>query len=59
IVVLRGFDSPGNPIVNDPAQAGIRVVYPRAQFEKLWLEHRGVAYVVAPPQKPTVELANA
>ena len=59
IVVLRGFDDAGNPIVNDPAQATIRVVYPRAQFEKLWLEHRGIAYVVAPREKRTVELANA
>ena len=59
IVVLRGFDASGDPILNDPAQATIRTVYPRAQFERLWLSHGGVAYVVATPQKPTVELANA
>lgn len=59
IAVLRGFDGDGNPIVNDPAQQAIRVVYPRAQFEKLWLQHRGIAYVMAPPHIPTVELANA
>lgn len=59
IVVLRGFDDAGNPIVNDPAQATIRVVYPREQFEKLWVQHRGIAYVISPRQKPTVELANA
>jgi hypothetical protein len=59
IVVLRGFDAGGNPVFNDPAQPTIRTIYPRRQFEKLWLEHRGVAYVIAPPDKPTVELANA
>jgi hypothetical protein len=59
IVVLRGFDAAGNPIVNDPAQATIRTVYPREQFEKVWLGHGGIAYVVAPPHKPSVELANA
>jgi hypothetical protein len=59
IVVLRGFDAKGDPIVNDPAQVTIRVTYPRAQFERLWLAHGGVAYVIAPQEKPTVELANA
>ena len=59
IVVLRGFDSHGDPIVNDPAHVTIRVVYPRAQFQAAWLNHGGVAYVVAPPEKPTVELADA
>jgi len=58
IVVLRGFDANGDPIVNDPAQVTIRVTYPRAQFERLWLAHGGVAYVIAPHDKPTVELAN-
>jgi hypothetical protein len=59
IVVLRGFDANGDPIVNDPAQFTIRVTYPREQFERLWLAHGGVAYVIASPDKPTVELANA
>lgn len=60
IVVLRGFDDRGDPIVNDPAQPTIRVTYPRSQFQQLWLTHGdGIAYVVAPPDKPTVELANA
>lgn len=58
IAVLRGFDSEGNPIFNDPAQATTRTVYPRAQFQKLWLAHGGIAYVVAPYDKPTIELAN-
>ena len=59
IVVLRGFDAHGDPIVNDPAHATIRVVYPRTQLQAAWLNHGGVAYVVAPPEKPTVDLANA
>ncbi|MGH7714717.1 MAG: peptidase C39 family protein, partial [Vulcanimicrobiaceae bacterium] len=59
IVVLRGFDVNGDPIVNDPAQVTIRVTYPRAQFQRLWLAHGGVAYVIASLDKPTVDLANA
>lgn len=60
IVVLRGFDDRGDAIVNDPAQPIIRVVYPRAQLQQLWLAHGGgIAYIIAPPEKPTVELANA
>ncbi len=59
IAVLRGFDDGGNPIFNDPAQATIRTIYPRRQFEKLWLEHRGTAYVIAPRDEPVVALANA
>ena len=58
IAVLRGFDANGDPVMNDPAQATVRVTYPRAQFQKLWLAHGGVAYVVAHADKPTVELAN-
>ncbi len=58
-VVLCGFDAKGDPIVNDPAQPAIRVTYPRAQFQRLWLGHGGIAYVIAPPDKPTVEIANA
>lgn len=58
IVVLRGFDASGNPIVNDPAQPTIRTVYPRAQLQKCWLSHGGIAYVIAPRRIPTVEIAN-
>lgn len=59
LVVLCGFDANGDPIVNDPAQPTIRVTYPRAQFQRLWLGHGGITYVIAPPDKPTVEIANA
>ncbi len=48
LVVVRGFDDVGDPIVNDPAQPTIRHVYPRAAFERAWLEHGGVALIVAP-----------
>jgi hypothetical protein len=58
IVVLRGFDSGGNPIVNDPAQPSIRTTYPREQFQRLWLAHGGVAYVIAPRRTATVDIAN-
>lgn len=59
IAVLRGFDQQGDPVFNDPAQPTTHTTYPHAQFQKLWLAHGGIAYVVAPPQKPTVELSNA
>ena len=48
IVVVRGFDAVGDPIVNDPALPEIRHVYPRAAFERAWLDHGGVALLVAP-----------
>ncbi|AXG99462.1 peptidase C39 family protein [Deinococcus wulumuqiensis] len=53
LMVLIGFDPQGNPVLNDPAaptDAGVRIVYPRAAFEKLWLAHSGgLGYVIAPP----------
>jgi hypothetical protein len=48
LAVARGFASDGDPILNDPAQPAIRVRYPRAELERLWLRHGGVAYVLAP-----------
>ena len=59
VAVLRGFDARGNPILNDPAQPVIRTTYPRLQFERLWLAHGGVAYVIARLHAPTIEIANA
>jgi len=58
-VVLCGFDAKGDPIVNDPAQPTVRTIYPREQFQRLWIGHGGIAYVIAPPDKPTIEIANA
>jgi hypothetical protein len=61
ILVVRGFDEHGNPIVNDPAQPAIRHVYDRAPFARCWLDHGGVALLVAPPARcdDLVRCANA
>lgn len=52
LLVLAGFDARGNPVVNDPAapsDAIVKRTYPRAVFERLWLNHAGgMAYVMAP-----------
>jgi hypothetical protein len=52
LLVLTGFDAQGNPVVNDPAapsDASVKRTYPRAVFERLWLNHAGgMAYVMAP-----------
>jgi hypothetical protein len=56
LVVLRGFAANGDPIINDPAasaDARVRTVYDRAQFERAWVGHSGgIAYVVEPPARP-------
>ncbi len=53
LMVLVGFDSAGNPIVNDPAapsDAGVRRTYDRAEVERLWLESSGgTVYLIYPP----------
>ena len=46
--VLCGFTANGDCVLDDPAHPAIRVVYPRAQLERLWLRNDGVAYVIAP-----------
>ncbi|ULH16813.1 peptidase C39 family protein [Deinococcus sp. KNUC1210] len=55
LMVLVGFDSAGNPVLNDPAaptDAGVKRSYPRAAFERLWLKHSGgTVYVIAPAGK--------
>jgi hypothetical protein len=56
LVVIVGFDAAGNPIVNDPAawtDAGVRRVYARGQFERVWLRgSAGTVYVIHPPEVP-------
>lgn len=51
LVVIAGFTSDGNPIVNDPAAVTnetVRRVYDRAQFERVWLGGSGgVVYVIS------------
>ncbi len=53
LVVLRGFTKTGDPIINDPAasaDAGVRTIYKRAQFERAWVRHSGgVVYVIEKP----------
>lgn len=53
LAVLVGFERDGDPIVNDPAartNRGVRRTYPRAQLERLWLEHSGgTVYLIHPP----------
>ncbi|SFF24499.1 Peptidase_C39 like family protein [Actinacidiphila alni] len=54
IMVVRGFTSSGDVVVNDPlaaTDAGVRRVYPRAAFERVWLSGDGgggVAYLLHP-----------
>ena len=61
LAVLRGFDERGDPILNDPAHPDVRVVYPRAALEGLWLRGGGVVYAVAPRERTNelIALANA
>jgi hypothetical protein len=50
LLVIAGFRGDGAVVVNDPAsktRAGVRRVYSRAQFERLWLEASGgLTYVI-------------
>jgi hypothetical protein len=53
LAVIVGFDAQGNPIMHDPGaptDAEVRIVYPREQFERLWLQDSGGAvYLIYPP----------
>lgn len=53
LIVVRGFDSSGDVIVNDPAgrsDSDVRRVYDRRSLEALWLRSsRGTAYLIHPP----------
>ena len=48
LAVLCGFTATGDCVINDPAAPNVRVVYPRAALEAVWLRSGGIAYVVAP-----------
>jgi len=56
LVVIAGFTSVGNVVVNDPAAPGnssVRRVYDRGQFERAWLrKSSGTVYVVHDAQHP-------
>jgi len=53
LLVIRGFAQNGDVITNDPAvraNAQARKVYPRADFERVWLGgSTGTVYVIRPP----------
>jgi len=52
LFVLVGFDSAGNPIVNDPASPdneSVQRTYQRSELEPLWLEaSAGTVYLIYP-----------
>ena len=52
IIVVRGFTSSGNVIVNEPAASSndsVRRVYDRADLQRLWLRHSGgTVYLIYP-----------
>jgi len=52
LVVLRGFDGSGDPILNDPAapeDGSVRTVFPREAFERAWIGHSGgITYLIEP-----------
>lgn len=56
LVVIRGFTSTGDVVVNDPAassDAGVRRTYDRGQFENAWLPRSGgLVYVVRDDAHP-------
>ena len=52
LLVVRGFTPTGDVITNDPyALPGhIRIIYQRAQFDRVWMGGSGgIVYVIAPP----------
>jgi hypothetical protein len=53
LLVIRGFAANGDVVTNDPAvraNAQARKVYPRADFERVWLGgSTGTVYVIHPP----------
>lgn len=56
LLVLVGFSSTGQPVLNDPAaanDAGVRKTVGRSQFEAAWLDTSGgVVYVMHPSSVP-------
>ena len=57
LLVLVGFDSSGNPLVNDPASptdASVQKMYLRSEFEPLWLEASGGTVYLIYPQGAAV-----
>lgn len=56
LLVIAGFTSAGDVVVNDPAastRSGVRRTYDRGQFEDAWLPTSGgTVYVIADPAHP-------
>lgn len=53
LLVVRGFTPDGDVIVNDPygLPGHIRIVYKRAQFDRVWINgSHGIVYVIGPPR---------
>jgi hypothetical protein len=61
LIVLRGFEESGDAIVNDPALPGVVTRYARAELERAWLGHGGIAWAVVPKtlDGTLLALANA
>lgn len=56
LLVLRGFDTNGDVFVNDPAAPDAEhgaTKYSRAELERCWMGHGGVAYVLLPRAQET------
>ncbi len=55
VIVVRGFTSAGNVIVNDPGfstNEKVRVVYSRAALQRVWLKYSGgTVYLIHPKSK--------
>ncbi len=50
-MVIRGFDSSGNVVVNDPAgsdESEVRRVYRRDEFARAWDGSGGIVYLIYP-----------
>lgn len=60
LIVLVGFDSDGNAVVNDPAASsndGVRATYLRGELESIWLTSSGgTAYLIYPEGQTVPEL---
>jgi hypothetical protein len=60
LLVLVGFNSVGNPIVNDPASpndVSVQKTYLRSEFEPLWLQASGgTVYLIYPEGAPVQTL---
>lgn len=61
LIVIKGVTPAGDFILNDPAsrEKGAGWVVPRAQLERAWLYHGGLAYIIRKPAAPSSTVAPA